>query len=98
MLLEACQSRGIEASDAVLGDGEGADVARLVDRLLGAEVEPALIQPTFLTGHPVVMSPLARADPSAPHRTLRAELFAAGFELCNAYDPGRAAVVWRLVF
>jgi lysyl-tRNA synthetase class 2 len=48
--------------------------------------EDKLIQPTFITGHPVEISPLAKKDPENPDYTLRFELFIAGHEYANAFS------------
>lgn len=60
--------------------------ARLMDHLIGEFLEPECVQPTFLCGHPVVMSPLAKATPDDPGTSARFELFVAGVELANAYS------------
>ena len=48
--------------------------------------EAKLIQPTFLTGHPVDISPLAKKDPENPEYTQRFELFICGGEYANAFS------------
>ena len=49
-------------------------------------VEEHLIQPTFLTGHPIENSPLTKKDPENPGKVLRFEMFMNGWEMCNAYS------------
>ena len=48
-------------------------------------VEETLIQPTFLYGHPIEISPLTKKDPKDGRFTQRFELFISGHECANAY-------------
>ena len=48
--------------------------------------EEKLVQPTFLTGHPVDISPLAKKCKDAPEYTERFELFICGSEHANAFS------------
>ena len=49
-------------------------------------VEDHLIQPTFITGHPIEISPLTKKDPENPGKVLRFEMYMNGWEMCNAYS------------
>ena len=49
-------------------------------------VEEKLIQPTFITMHPVDVSPLAKRSPSDPRLTERFELFICRSEMGNAFS------------
>lgn len=49
-------------------------------------VEGKLIQPTFITMHPVDVSPLSKRSPKDPRLTERFELFICRSEMCNAFS------------
>ena len=61
------------------------DWSQLVDHAFGHFVEPSLIEPTIVYGHPVELSPFARVTDDDEAITERFEYFAAGMELGNAY-------------
>ena len=48
--------------------------------------EEHLIQPTFVTDHPIEISPLTKKKPSNPALVERFEMFMNGWEMCNAYS------------
>ena len=50
------------------------------------KVEGLLIQPTFITMHPVDVSPLAKRSPKDPRLTERFELFICRSEMGNAFS------------
>lgn len=86
-----CTERNIECSNP-------RTTARLLDKLIGYYIEPQCINPTFVTGHPEVLSPLAKTDINRPGITERFELFVNGFELCNAYTELNDPIVQRQRF
>ncbi len=47
--------------------------------------ENKLIQPVFITGFPIEVSPLAKKDENDPRLTLRFEGFISGWEIANAF-------------
>ncbi|KAI8324556.1 lysyl-tRNA synthetase [Martensiomyces pterosporus] len=59
---------------------------RLLDRLIGHYIEPLCVQPTFLVGHPSIMSPLSKCADEEKTVSARFELFVNGKELVNAYE------------
>ena len=48
--------------------------------------EDKMIQPTFVTDHPIEISPLTKKKPSNPELVERFELYIYGREMCNAYS------------
>lgn len=50
------------------------------------KVEETLIQPTFITGHPTEISPLAKRNKNNPDITDRFEIFIYGRELANGFS------------
>jgi lysyl-tRNA synthetase class 2 len=59
---------------------------KVLTKLFDILVEPKLIQPTFITGYPVEVSPLSRKSDSDPDLTDRFELFIAGKEIANGFS------------
>jgi lysyl-tRNA synthetase class 2 len=71
---------------------------KIIEELFEATAEHTLISPTFVTGHPVEISPLARVDRNDPHLTERFELFVGARELANGYSELNDPVEQRLRF
>ncbi|MBK9496288.1 MAG: lysine--tRNA ligase [Aquimonas sp.] len=59
---------------------------RLLLEIFEKTVEAHLVQPTFITHHPVEVSPLARESDSEPGITERFELFICGREIANGFS------------
>jgi lysyl-tRNA synthetase class 2 len=59
--------------------------ARMLDKLVGEYLEDTCINPTFIFGHPQMMSPLAKYHRDVPGLCERFEVFVATKEICNAY-------------
>ncbi|BBD22935.1 lysine--tRNA ligase [Streptococcus constellatus] len=60
-------------------------VGHIINAFFEDFVEDTLIQPTFIYGHPVEVSPLARKNADDPRFTDRFELFIVGREFANAF-------------
>lgn len=87
-LLNAVESRGLQLELPHT-------TKRLIDRLAEEYVESKCWQPTFVTDHPVLMTPLAKWHRGDPELTERFELFVAGRELANAYTELNCPQVQR---
>ena len=60
-------------------------VGHIINEFFEKYCEHFLIQPTFLCGHPIEISPLTKKDPKDPRFVERFELFICGKEFSNAY-------------
>lgn len=61
-------------------------LGKVISKLFDVLVEPKLIQPTFITGYPVEISPLSRKNEKNSEVTDRFELFIAGHEIANGFS------------
>jgi len=78
-LLAAAEERGVKITKA-------GRLGKVITKLFDALVEPKLIQPTFITGYPVEVSPLSRRSDTEPDITERFELFISGREIANGFS------------
>jgi lysyl-tRNA synthetase class 2 len=72
-------SKGLEVPEHYTGTGH------ILNMLFEAYCEENVIQPTFVFGHPIEISPLAKKNPEDPRFTDRFELFIDGREYANAF-------------
>ncbi|UXS29114.1 lysine--tRNA ligase [Staphylococcus delphini] len=75
---ELAKAHGIEVDDNM-------KYGHILNEFFEQKVEETLIQPTFIYGHPIEVSPLAKKNPEDPRFTDRFELFIVGREHANAF-------------
>lgn len=75
---ELAKEHGVEINDNML-------YGHIVNEFFEQKVEEKLIQPTFIFGHPVEISPLAKKNDEDPRFTDRFELFIVAREHANAF-------------
>ncbi|WP_368501590.1 lysine--tRNA ligase [Phascolarctobacterium sp.] len=63
----------------------GFGIGKIINACFEEYVEDKLIQPTFITGHPKEISPLAKSNPDNPEITDRFEAYIYGREICNGF-------------
>jgi len=59
---------------------------KIIDEIFGEKCEKKIIQPTFITGYPVEMSPLAKRYIGNLNFVERFEVICNGKEICNAFS------------
>ena len=84
LLLEEIKNQNIEIDSDVPLDNLG--YGNLVDQLYKKVARPYMINPVFLTSHPVSLSPLARSNDDNKEITGRFQLVINGAEIINAYS------------
>ncbi|MCU5747018.1 lysine--tRNA ligase [Staphylococcus sp. SQ8-PEA] len=72
------KEHGIETTDHM-------KYGHILNEFFEQKVEETLVQPTFVYGHPIEISPLAKKNPEDPRFTDRFELFIVGREHANAF-------------
>ncbi len=79
-LRAAIAARGLELERMDAGRGS------LIDQLYKRTARPKLVQPCFITRHPIDLSPLARSADDDPRAVDRFQLVVDGWEVVNAYS------------
>ncbi|MED3823030.1 lysine--tRNA ligase, partial [Priestia flexa] len=75
---ELAKEHNVEIKDTM-------EVGHIINEFFEQKVEDKLIQPTFIYGHPVEISPLAKKNDKDPRFTDRFELFIVAREHANAF-------------
>ena len=81
-LRAAIKEKGITLEVDITKLGRG----NLIDQLYKKVCRPDIVQPTFITQHPIDLSPLARRNDENPLITDRFQLVVGGWEVVNAYS------------
>ena len=82
-LLQEIRNRNINLDEENI---ESLGRGNLIDQLYKKVSRPYIIKPTFLTGHPIDLSPLARSNDENPSITDRFQLIVNGQEIINGYS------------
>jgi lysyl-tRNA synthetase class 2 len=78
--------RAIEMARSLGADLKSIDgLGKALTKIFEQVVEPKLRQPTFITGYPIEVSPLAKRSKENPELTDRFELFICGREIANGF-------------
>ena len=99
-MIDACKQYAGVDFDEIKTDEEAYEAAKklhvevdkgtkkgyIINEVFEEYVEEHLIQPTFITNHPVEVSPLAKRNPDHPELTNRFEAFVNGWEIANAFS------------
>jgi lysyl-tRNA synthetase class 2 len=78
-LLDFARSKGVQIT-------RQRQRGKILTKLFEVLVEPKLIEPSFIVGYPVEISPLARRSSSDPEVAERFELFIGGSEIANGFS------------
>ena len=76
---KVAKAKGIEVK-------KGMTRGHIIAELFEEFCEDHLVQPTFIIGHPVEISPLAKRNPDDPRKTNRFEAFINTWEIANAFS------------
>lgn len=83
--VDDAEARGLAKARGIEVD-ENTSYGKIVEEFFDRYVEPKLIQPTFITEHPVEVSPLAKRKKDNPKLTERFEPFMVTWEMANGFS------------
>jgi len=86
LAFEDADSLRVAIRENKMGSGDSPTWAMLVDELFSDHVEPTLVQPVFITDHPVELSPLAKRSQEDPRLVERFEPYIGAMEIGNAFS------------
>ncbi|NLS12250.1 lysine--tRNA ligase [Vibrio sp. SM6] len=92
--IQALTEEGVQDRELMVSIANSLDIyvekfwtcGQLLEEIFGETAEPKLIQPTFITGYPADISPLARRSDDNPFFTDRFEFFIGGREVANGFS------------
>ncbi|PKF51915.1 lysine--tRNA ligase [Enterovibrio nigricans] len=92
--IQALTEEGVQDRDLMVSIAKSLEIyvekfwtcGQLLEEIFGETAEPKLIQPTFITGYPADISPLARRSDDNPFFTDRFEFFIGGREVANGFS------------
>ncbi|MDD1784048.1 lysine--tRNA ligase [Enterovibrio sp. ZSDZ35] len=92
--IQALTEEGVQDRDLMVSIAQSLEIyvekfwtcGQLLEEIFGETAEPKLIQPTFITGYPADISPLARRSDDNPFFTDRFEFFIGGREVANGFS------------
>ena len=70
----------------IIASKQGLSIKEFLDIVLDHKIEKELVQPTFVTNFPTILSPLAKSMPDNPELTERFEFYISSQEIGNAYS------------
>ena len=99
-MIDACKKYANVDFDGIETDEEAREIGKklglevtpqmtkghIISETFEEYAEQHLVQPTFITGHPVEVSPLAKRNPDRPEITNRFEAFINTWEIANAFS------------
>ncbi len=99
-MIDACKKYANVDFDGIETDEEAREIGKklglevtpqmtkghIISETFEEYAEQHLVQPTFITGHPVEVSPLAKRNPARPEITNRFEAFINTWEIANAFS------------
>ena len=83
---ETRDSLALKARQLGIDPDSSVSKGKIADEIYKKVCRPKIQQPTFITDHPIDISPLAKKNPDDPAKALRFQLIAGGLEIANGFS------------